>query len=280
MSTDLTTRPPRTPTVYTKSLDRAIVDALETSQRLRGIQRERYGYLRTPENALPARNDWLPLFAQADAARLTLFNALWTRLGRVTAIEMVTKLYASLGVAKDSRREMAKAVVEMFENDDIVRATARAWDDRDDPLCGWQPVRATPTTVALACRMLVATHKFEPRPAEVRAAVQEASRRIEHAHARASEFCDMFIAVDAILLQHARADWHAPYAKQYRPVLDRVLELHLIEHDDDSPLAQLVRAEQRKLVLPKPEGAAIAACVKPAAKKTKRQRRRTKQPPE
>jgi hypothetical protein len=71
------------------------------------------------------------------------------------------------------------------------------------------------------------------------------------------------------LLQFDHDEWERPYLTQrYRPILQRILELHDIcgdgteawterEYDDDGhplhPFQRLVRAEQAKLALPAPE---------------------------
>jgi hypothetical protein len=237
--------------------------------------------------ALERRNRFLSLFAPADEARVTLSHANWAELDRATTLQMVTTLYGAFG--SKTKREMVKAVIDMFESDEIVRVTARFLNADDDPMPQWQPMLASPAALALACRMLIATHKFEPKPAELRAAVCDARNRLRGACSAAEFFCNRFLEWDAILLQHAHDEWERPYlTEQYRPLLKRVLDLHettLIFGGEDcdgdwdeanpTPFELLIRAEQDKLALPAPEqtNTAVAACVQPPAKKTHKPKR-------
>jgi hypothetical protein len=55
-------------------------------------------------------------------------------LDLAVAVEMLTTLYAAFGGTKNSRREMIKAAIDMFESDEIVSATgAVSRDERRRP---------------------------------------------------------------------------------------------------------------------------------------------------
>jgi hypothetical protein len=224
------------------------------------------------------RNQWLPLFERAHHAMDALLPIVspWAcrsiALTRQTTLAMLTALYAGLGAKRDD--EMFMATLDMFESDDIARAL---WDLEYEVSNGvgdvrkrWVPSNVTPAALALACRTLIATSVFPPKPAELRNACIDAARSFGLAYGRASEFCDMVAQVDAILLMNAHEQWERPYlSEQARPVLQRMLKMHeanyelcwaQVRDDEDerrSPFGLLVEQEKAKIeqALPPPKPA-------------------------
>jgi hypothetical protein len=94
---------------------------------------------------------------------------------------------------------MLEAVIDQLFADDVARACG--WELPGEPGTNWQPLNATPVTVALGCRMLIASARFEPKPSEVRQAVIAAGRQVTLAQAEAERLRQAVIELDAILLQ-------------------------------------------------------------------------------
>jgi hypothetical protein len=245
MSTDMIV-PPAAP-MPAKIFDAPLVAALQINFRLREIRRQRFPDV--PAICLGPRNAWLPLFAEADTARCALFRALTTPLDHALAVQLLARLFAAHGLKGATKAAAVRSMLDAFDDDIVVRATACAGDAcRNDDDCAWQPLRLTPAVLDLACKKMRGLRTFVPKVAEVRAAIHEAERMIVLRYKAAEEFCEMFLEVDRVLLQHDRAAWLQPYQKN-RQLLARVLELHAI--DDDKPTGdfqKLVARERQKLV--------------------------------
>jgi hypothetical protein len=223
-------------------------------------------------------------FGRANAASLILYQASFQSLDRKVASAMVGAMLGGFGAKAD--RDVLVAMLDMLEGDEVAIASGL-----------WQPLQVSPAALALACRKLIATATYPPRPGELYAACREARNHLNWAHAAADELVDFVRRTDALLLEFDHAEWERPYlTPQYQPILQRMLELHDIygdgteawmerryEYDDDDnplhPFAQLVRAEQAKLALPAPEEPkqiAEAACKTLPAKLTRKPKRTRK----
>jgi hypothetical protein len=269
MSTAITTQPKRTLAIYDSPLPMRIVKALETGNKLRGFQRSFYG---RPDRkgmapvVLPLRDKWLEQFADADLAAGALERISWAGIDRNLAIDMLTTLYRSLG-AKPDDGSLA-AAIDMFESDALGVASGL-----------WRPMNVTPAMLALACRSLINTCIFPPKPAELRNACREADRAIGYACAAATNFREQVVEVDALLLMQAHDDWERPYlTERYRPILERMLYLHFCsdfyddKYSDDPPFHPFVVAvdqERAKLALraPQPEPKTPPLRVQPERRK-------------
>ena len=153
-------------------------------------------------------------FAAADNARTVLFHAGYQQVDRATAALMVAALLGTFGAKSD--KDLLAGMLDMLEGDEIAIASGL-----------WHPLRVTPAMLAIACRKLIATATFPPRPAELYAACREASRSLRSAHDACDGLCDYVRRLDAVLLQFAPEQWREPYlTAQYRPIVQRMLSLH------------------------------------------------------
>jgi hypothetical protein len=174
-----------------------------------------------------------------------LFSALTERLERDVALDMVSALYAAVGVKAGGDADgQVMAVLDMFESDALGAASDL-----------WQPLNVTPAVLALACRKLITTTIYPPKPAELYAACREVRCKITWAVETCEDVVDTIVEADALLLRHARDEWRQPYETElFRPVLRRMLELHNITCLDESdPFAKAIDEEQARLLLPPPE---------------------------
>jgi hypothetical protein len=226
----------------------------------------RYGTPGRLQMASERRGELIGRLARADAAQVILSGLLMWQIDEPTAVEMVSALYARLGMK--CKPDMLKGAIEVLTSDALGNATGL-----------WRSVHVTPAVLALACRKLMAQQKFELKPVELLEACREARTCLVSAHSNAQDYCDNFVEVDAILLAHAREQWAEPY--QDKPELQlRVLELHECTDNywdgpqDDvetpGPFQLLVDREKAKvhaaIELAKPP--AIAACKQTPAKRT------------
>lgn len=217
-------------------------------------------------------------FARADAAEQILFEATQMQpLDRKVAGAMVSGLLGVFGAKPDMA--VLDGMLDALEADElaIVWELAGGFDDT----ARWQPVHASPVTLALACRKLIATAKFPPRPAELRAACAEAGYVVGCAMKAAEGLVDHVRRCDAVTLEFARDEWKQPFlTPAFRPILPRMLELHSIHgdgsdawhgRDEDAthPFMDLVNAETDKLALPMRQ----AACATSLAKRVRKPRR-------
>jgi hypothetical protein len=119
--------------------------------------------------------------------------------------------------AKGDKDALA-GMIELIEGDATARATGL-----------WQPLNATPTSLAIACRKLIATSKFVPKPAELAEACREAKKEVNAAHYYCDELTDFIQRNDALLLEFDPEQWREPYVlPEYRSTLQRMLDLHSI----------------------------------------------------
>jgi hypothetical protein len=190
-------------------------------------------------------------FLEADVAASMLFLASNEKLQRPTAVAMVTALYHALGMRLgDETAGLLEGSLDMFEVDEIGRASGL-----------WEPLKVTPATLSLACRKLITTAIYPPKPAELRAACKEAGDNLLWAYQAADELRDSVRKADAVLLHFApHEEWERPYlTPRLRPALARMLELHDAygdetpeAWDDDNEFRALVEAEQAKLAIAEP----------------------------
>ena len=99
---------------------------------------------------------------RADQAEQLLSKVLAEPLKTKTAAAMVGALLTAFGMR--ANRFVIAGMVDLLEGDDVAVASEL-----------WRPVRASPASLALACRKLMATSTFPPRPAELLAACREAN---------------------------------------------------------------------------------------------------------
>jgi hypothetical protein len=227
--------------------------------------------------ATARRKELLPNLAEAQEANRILFPAAYTWVGPNLAVKpheavaMVNAMYKGLGVKPDG--DTLEGMLSMFG------AEASGIGD----LIGmWKTVDITSTVLAIACRAIIAKHKFNLiKPADLREACSDASRRLRNLAGRTESFLDEFREVDAILLEFAHDEWEQPWLlPQYRPLLPRVLRGHSA-HADEGAFADLIDREQAKLALEKPpeqpeQPKRIAAARKPSPTKRSRAAREPK----
>jgi hypothetical protein len=265
--------------IFDKATSTPVLGALSIARQLRGVVPYATSFVNCPVPlAIERRTAWLPYFAAADEAACMLYRALTTPIEHTVAATMIGHVYSALGIKP--KRPMLEAVLDLVFGDDVARATGWAMSRMPDgePGASWEPLNATPLTVALGCRMLISSARFEPKPSELRQAIRDARLQVTLAQGEAARSRDAVIELDAILLQKAHDDWERPYVTaQYRPLLPRILDLHNvgIDDDDDEPsdFQKLVAAERAKLALPKAEPVAIAACAQPTPKRTHKRRK-------
>lgn len=202
------------------------------------------------------RRKYIRDFWPADRAYLILGRKVQESLDRKSAAAMIAAMLGGFGAKTD--KDVLIAMLDMIEGDEIAIASGL-----------WQPLHLSPAGLALACRQLIATAKFVPKPAELHAACREAQNRLHWAHDAADKLVDFVRRCDAVLLQFDHDEWEKPYlTPKDQPVLQRMLDLHDIygdgsdafdegDCDDDGnlrhPFAALLEAEKAKL--PGPEEA-------------------------
>ena len=186
------------------------------------------------------RNERLADFLQADAAAVTLFHARAQTLERAIAIDMLTGLYRALGVkAGDETEAMVEGALSVLLSNDIALASEL-----------WRPLKLSPAILSLACRKLIATAIYQPKPAEVHAACEDAGNNLLWAYQAADELRRVRAPRrrGAAGVRARRMAATVPDAA-YRPALARMLELHWGEdHDDDNQFMALVNRERRRLL--------------------------------
>jgi hypothetical protein len=224
-------------------------------------------------HARAERNKWLSRFAAADQAYLVLFHELQGAVGRKLAIAMIGALLRALGGKADRDDDLLDGAVDLLAGDDVAAASGL-----------WEPLRATPATLALGCRMLVATSKFVTKPAEIADACRKARSQLKCAMNAADGLRGYVRRCDALLLQFDREEWARPYRAMDPAVLRRMLVLHHLHGDGSSawedrdehnapphPFEALVIAEQEKFAaLPAPEPLRLAACGVKAVRRTRK----------
>jgi hypothetical protein len=216
----------------------------------------------------------LPLFAQANAARLSLVEAIRKQVDHKLASAMVGQLLAGFAAKPDPA--VLAAMVDMLQGDELAIASEL-----------WQPLHVSPAALALACRKLIATATFVPKAAELHAACRDAANHLRWAYEAADKLIDFLRRCDVLLLEFDHDEWERPYlTPEYRPILQRMLDLHSIygdgsdafgdwDYDDDGkpthPLVALIIAEHAKIGIewprvmrlePPPEPVRIAAASK------------------
>jgi hypothetical protein len=207
------------------------------------------------------RDNTLADFPRANAvARALSWDVHRPNIEQTDAYKMLSALYRRMGVKKsDESQGLLEGSLDMFASDDIGRASGL-----------WKPLNASPAILALACRKLIATAIYPPKPAEVRAACEEARDLLSSAERVADRLVEDVRKADAILLQFDYDEWQRPWlTPQHRPALARMLELHSIYGDESEefdfdepvhPLRALVEREKARLAIEQsPEPKRLAA---------------------
>lgn len=230
------------------------------------------------------RERLLPLFGKADAAAPILAQARCEWLDRKTSSAMITSMLGAFGAKPDP--DVLAGHLDLLEGGDeiAVMLGMHGGEGNDAVARLWQPLQLSPVVLALACRALIASATFTPKPAELRAACMKAECHLKWGQEAAEKLVDYVRRVDAVLLEFDHNEWERPYlTPTFRPLLPRMLELHEIygdgsatwDEDCDSdpphPFQALVQAEQAKLASSEP--LRQAACATPAAKRTRKPRR-------
>jgi hypothetical protein len=236
------------------------------------------------------RNKLLPYFVAANQAHNLIAANNSIGIERKIAVAMVSAMLGALGAKGD--KEALGGMIELIEGDAVARATGL-----------WQPLNLTPAILAIACRKLIATSKFVPKPTELADACREAGREVARAECFCDELVDSVRRSDALLLEFAPDQWRAPYQlPQYQAIVQRMLELHetwgngdeqffaFADEDDEYseteknrnfrlaldrakaefPSPQLIEQKAAAALTDQTSKPALAACAKPPAKKTKR----------
>jgi hypothetical protein len=164
--------------------------------------------------ALDSRNKLLRYFNAADQAHNLIAYNNHAGIERNIAAAMISAMLGALGAKGD--KEALGGMIELIEGDAVARATGL-----------WQPLNVTPTILAIACRKLIATSKYVPKPVELAEACREAGGEVARAERYCEELADHVRRCDAMLLEFAPAQWREPYRlPQYETVVQRMLELH------------------------------------------------------
>ena len=160
------------------------------------------------------RAEHLAVFAAADDAHRALREASDAPLTRPVATQMLAAMLDTFGAKTD--KGLLVGMVEVLESDDIARGSKL-----------WQPLDASPAALALACRTLVATTKFTPKPAELHTACRDAISVLRKAEDASGRLVGFIQRCDAILLEFAFERWRGPYGTPtFAPILPRMLDLH------------------------------------------------------
>jgi hypothetical protein len=81
--------------------------------------------------------------------------------------------------------------------------------------------------LALACKKLIATATFVPKPVELGKACREAGKKMRESETYCYELIEFVRRCDALALEFAPEQWRAPYlTPEYQPLVHRMLELH------------------------------------------------------
>jgi hypothetical protein len=246
-------------------------------------------------DASRVRSHWLPLFQAAAEADVALEEMHGSQsegtsrpVQRSQAIDMLSVLLRAFG-AKNNDAALF-AMVDMFASAGDVAAGRME-----------RPLYVSAVSLALACRELIANkERFAPQPAEVAEACREADRHIRFAQIRCEQVVNRVRRSDAVLLEFAPEQWCEPYlTPQYRPMVQRMLELHWDKGNSDDEFdpglewvdeseekthnqtfrLALQRAREQFPALPKVEPAEhakprIAACNTTPAKRTHKPKER------
>jgi hypothetical protein len=124
-------------------------------------------------------------FARADEAEQVLCRAIGESLKHKVAGALVGSMLTGFGAKAVDKFMIASMVDLLIEGDDIASASEL-----------WRPVKASPAILALACRKLIATSTFPPRPAELLAACREASYTLNSAMRAAEDLVDFLRRCD------------------------------------------------------------------------------------
>jgi hypothetical protein len=218
------------------------------------------------------RDNTLADFLQADAVVGGLcWDARRPRIEQSDAHKLLSALYRRLGMkAGDEMAGLLEGALDMLCGDEIGEASGL-----------WKPLGVSPAILALACRKLIATAIYPPKPAEVRAACKEAADMISSAERVADRLVEDVRKADAILLQFSYDEWERLWIMpQHRPALARMLKFHSTYGDEseefdeqfeDHPFMRLVEREQAKLAIEQPtEPKRLAAArARPDVKRSK-----------
>jgi len=249
--------------ILDQPLNDRFMTALEVGQRasaINGLHCENY-FGRDTGLAKQVRAQHLALFEPANRAMWTLHFALNEELNRKLASVMIAAMLAGLRVKGD--RHVLLAELDLLEGDDIARVTHL-----------WEAVEATPVTLALGCRKVIATQKWV-QPCELAEAVREARRQVTFAMRDCEGLIDLVRQADAALLEFApREHWIEPYqAPEQRSTLELMLRLH----EGHAALSAMVKREQANLkrgaLVAPVEPKRIAACKTTLAKRTRKPKR-------
>jgi hypothetical protein len=136
------------------------------------------------------RQRLLPLFGKADATSLILAQARRERLDRKASSAMVTSMLAAFGAKPDP--DVLAGMLDMLEGgDEIAGMLGMHGDDGENNYeiaRLWQPLQLSPAVLALACRSLIASATFTPKPAELRAACWKAECHLKWGRKRPTDW--------------------------------------------------------------------------------------------
>jgi hypothetical protein len=185
--------------------------------------------MRMALRALDNRNKLLRYFYVADKVRCTVYR--YPGIERATAAVMVSAMFGALGTKADESiiDEMIGGCIEVIEGD----ASAMGM---------WEPLKVTPATLASACRKLIATSKFVPKPVESAEACREAWYRMIISWNYCERLCEFVVECDAVLLEFAPMQWCEPYMlPEYESIGQRMLHLHSNNMDENEDFCIAVR---------------------------------------
>jgi hypothetical protein len=122
---------------------------------------------------------------------------------RGDAIDMLSALFGATAKAKAESKTLLAACVSMFAPgaDSVALATGL-----------WQPISRHPVVVAIAIQELINTAVFTPTPAEFRAAMVDAKRKLRGLATYAESWLELLQVSDRVVFDFDRPAWEAAYA--------------------------------------------------------------------
>jgi hypothetical protein len=226
------------------------------------------------DNARPLHARWLKAALRAETAADLLYDVAFPR-SPITPAEagaMLRYLFAAKGKKRgDEARAKLASCIEIFSDRSNALGEATGL---------WKSVPRHRLVLALAIKQLMAKALYEPEECELREALATVKQRLSTLGRWASEWRQRLKCVDQTVFRFDRPAWDAAYAAVDSNV---VLAMGAWEDDDDEPrnealealwerkqAAEALAEQTNKPARAETNQATIAACAKPAAKKTKK----------
>ena len=164
----------------------------------------------------------LQFFPAVDHICCALYDQRYPGIDRKIAAKMIGAMLGALGAKAD--KDAVAGMLDLIESDAIGEATEL-----------WSPLHVTPASLALACRTLIATCKFVPKPAELAEARRAASREFKTVERYCAGLRRYIQRSDAVVLEFAPHEvWVEPNRdSKMTPHVRRMLTLHECDGNGD-----------------------------------------------